>query len=51
MLLFSIILYVFKFINSISYSSELRFVCLNLLYKLTRHFMNFSRSIVIRLDF
>ena len=41
MLLFSIVLYVFKFIHIISYSHELGFVSFILLYKLSRHFMEF----------
>ena len=51
MLLFSILLYIFKFINIISYSRELVFVSFILLYKLSRNVMDFSRLIVIHFDF
>ena len=43
MLLFSIVLYVFKFIHIISYSRELGFVSFIFLYKLSRNVMDFSR--------
>ena len=51
MRLFSIVLYVFKFIHIISYSRELGFVSFILLYNLSRNVMDFSRPIVIHLDF
>ena len=51
MLLFSIVLYVFKFIHIISYSRELGFVSDIILYKLSQNVMDFSRSMVIHLDF
>ena len=50
MLLFSIVLYVFKFIHIISYSRELGSVSFILLYNLSRNFMDFSRTMVIHLD-
>ena len=51
MLFFNILLYVFKFIHIISYSSELGFVSFILLYKLSRNVMEFIRLITNHLGF
>ena len=51
MLIFNILLYVLRLIYIISYSLEVGFVNFIVLYRLSRNLIEFSRPLVIHLDF